>query len=313
MIARSEAVHLFAERASSVLTGFALTESNSRAIAQICVRLDGIPLALELAAARVPFLSVDQLSSRLANTLRLLTSGDRNAPTRQQTLRATLDWSYGLLTEYEQRLLQRLSVFAGSWTLEAAEAVCASDDLPSEQVLDALGRLVDKSLVIVERYTDEGVRYRLLETIRQKGAELFQREDACKPIRHAHLAFFLSLAEQFEPQLLGPDQRAGFEQLERDLDNFRAALDWSMTDSGRMELGLRLASALRLFWDNRAHLREGRDRLAALLAEAGPNISCRTRAKALFADGYIRECHFEPESARAAADESVALWRAVED
>src|SRR5262245_13629283 len=222
-IAQSEAVRLFAERAASVLPGFALTERNAPAVARLCLRLDGIPLALELAAARVTVLPVEQLAERLDDALRLLTAGSRTAPARQQTLRATLDWSYGLLTDREQRLFDRLSVFAGGWTLEAAEAVCAGEGIEHGQVLELVARLVDKSLVVVERGADEGAYYRMPEPIRQYAEERFGPDRATEVIRRSHATYFLTLAERAEPGLSGPDQRTWLDRLERDLDNLRAA------------------------------------------------------------------------------------------
>jgi predicted ATPase/DNA-binding CsgD family transcriptional regulator len=312
-IAQSEAVRLFADRAASVLPGFALTERTAPVVGRVCRRLDGIPLALELAAARVAVLSVEQLAERLDNALELLTAGSRTAPARQQTLLRTLDWSYALLTELEQRLFDRLAVFAGGWTLEAAEAVCAGEGIQHKQVLDLLAGLVHKSLVVVERSPDDGTRYRLLEPIRRYAQERLGRDATAETVRRRHAEFFLMLAERIEPALFGPEQRTYFDRLERELDNVRSALDWNMAKAKRTELGLRLASALWWFWILRGHVREGCDRLTAMLARTEAGGSKRTRAKALFACGALLYLQADADVARNLVDESVALWRDLGD
>ena len=200
---RAAAIQLFVERARAALPEFELSEQNARAVADVCRRLDGIPLALELAAAHAPLLSAEQIAARLGDALGLLTRGGRLAPPRQQTVRATLDWSYGLLTAPEQILFDRLAVFAGGCTLETAEAVASGDGLEPGDVLPLLGQLVDKSLVVVEPGPAGLVRYRLLEVVRQYGLERLAGRGHTPSVHDRHAAFFLTLAEQTEPELFG--------------------------------------------------------------------------------------------------------------
>ena len=256
-LARFEAVRLFADRAAAVLPGFVLTEANGSAVAEICCGLDGIPLAIELAAARMRTLSVEELRVRLRDRFRVLTGGSRVALPRHRTLRATIDWSYGLLAEPERVLLRRLAVFTGGWTLEAAEAVCSGEDVPEGEVLDLLAHLVDKSLVILEWPSDVG-RYRLLETVRQYGLELLEERGETLIWRQRHASFFLAVAEEAEPKLFGPEQDAWFARLEAEHGNLRAALEW-LAQQGEALQGLRLAGALWRFWEVRGHLAQGRD------------------------------------------------------
>lgn len=241
---KSEAVKLFAERAVSVVSDFELTESNAPIVARICQRLDGIALAIELAASRVKMLNVEQIASRLDDTFRLLTGGSRTALPRQQTLRALIDWSYNLLSEEEKATLLRLSVFVGGWTLEAAESICRNPN-----VLDLLTHLADKSLVTVDLEHGGEPRYYLLETIRQYAREKLSEAGEAGPIRDQHLAYFLAFARRAEPQLVAADQRMWFDRLELELDNFRAAFEWSL-DSGERgaEAGLQMANSLWWFW-----------------------------------------------------------------
>jgi predicted ATPase/class 3 adenylate cyclase/DNA-binding SARP family transcriptional activator len=241
-----EAVQLFAERAGLSQPSFAVTEANARAVAQVCHRLDGIPLALELAAARVKALPVETIAQRLDDRFRLLTGGSRTALPRQQTLRALIDWSYDLLTEAERALLRRLSVFSGGWTLEATEAVCARAGIESWEVLDLLTQLVEKSLVGYEEQEGKA-RYRLLETVRQYGRDRLLESGEEEAVRERHRDYFLALAEEAEPQLRGPQQKAWMDRLEREHDNLRAALEWSFTEEGGAEAALRLTAALAWF------------------------------------------------------------------
>jgi non-specific serine/threonine protein kinase len=275
--AACEAVQLFAQRAQTVRPDFALTDHQVILATQICRRLDGIPLAIELAAARLAVLSLDQLAARLDDRFRLLTGGSRTALPRQQTLRATLDWSYELLGEPERLLLQRLSVFAGDWTLEAAEAVCAGESLAPEEVLALLAGLVAKSLVLLEEREGEA-RYRLLETVRQYGWEKLEAAGEAPSLRDRHLYWYLALAGQAAQGMGGPEQEVWLERLEVELENLRLALAWSSTGQGRKETGLRLAEALRWFWSVRGHLSEGRQWLEGLLAG---DVAATLRARAI--------------------------------
>ena len=262
--AACEAVQLFVQRAQVVRPDFTLSERQVVLAAQICRRLDGIPLAIELAAARLAVLSLDQLAARLDDRFRLLTGGSRTALPRQQTLRATLDWSYDLLDEPERLLLQRLSVFAGGWTLEAAEAVCAGDGIAPEAVLDLLAGLVAKSLVLLEEGRT-GARYRLLETVRQYAARAAGSGGGSAAVQDRHLDWYLALAQQAAQRIGGAERELWLERLEGELENLRAALHWSSTAEDRQEAGLRLAAALEDFWYIRGYAGEGRHWLEHLL------------------------------------------------
>ena len=256
------AVRLFVERTRATLPDFGLAATNAAAAAEICRHLDGIPLALELAAARVRVLGVSQLAARLKDRLGVLVGGSRTAPARQQTLRATLDWSYALLSEPERLLLARLAVFVGGWTLEAAEAVCGGDGLG---VLEVLSQLADRSLVSAELHSDGSMRYRLLETVRQYAHERLLDRGEAAAVQRRHATFYAQLAEQADPELWGLDQVAWIERLNTELGNIRAALEWSATGVGDPEVGLRLAAALWWFWPRGGHVREGREHLGRLL------------------------------------------------
>jgi len=269
-LSQYEAVQLFIERAMLVQSHFQITNANAPAIAQICFRLDGIPLAIELAAARVKGLSAEQIASRLDDRFRLLTGGSRTALPRQQTLQATIDWSYRLLSEQERVLLRRLSVFAGGWTLEAAEQVCASDKLASDQILDLLLHLIDKSLVVAK--TQEiNPRYYMLETIRQYAQEKLAASGESSLARDRHLEYFCSLAEQARPHFRDAEQFTWLDRFETELDNVRDALTWALQD-GSAKAGLRLATNLGVdtgaFWVNRGHMKEGREFLEQLLLKS---------------------------------------------
>jgi len=231
ILARSPAVQLFVTRAQAVVPTFHLSTANASLVAHICARLDGIPLALELAAARIRVLSLAQILARLDDAFHLLVGGSRVAPTRQQTLRASLDWSHTLLTEPEGAVFHRLSVFAGGYTLEAAEAVCADDELPPAEVFEVLTRLVDKSLVVVMQ-GDVSAWYRLLEPVRQYALQhlIARGEAAATEARHA--AFYTALAEQSAPALCGLEQALWLVRLEREQGNLRAALQWA-TEGGK--------------------------------------------------------------------------------
>lgn len=270
-------VQLFIKRSAQANSDFKLTDENKDVVAQICQRLDGIPLAIELAAARLKVLSVEQIAERLDDRFRLLTGGSRTALPRQQTLRALIDWSYQLLNEQERVLFRRLAVFVGGWTLEGAESVCGEERGGSFDVLDLLSHLVDKSLVIVERVGDE-VRYRRLETIRQYAREKLFETDESARLRDKHLEYFMRFAERSEKKLQGRGQKKELTRLEHDHDNLRAALEWSI--KARPEFGLRLAAALREFWDTHGHLTEARKWLDTLLnaTQSMPPDSTRVRA-----------------------------------
>jgi predicted ATPase/class 3 adenylate cyclase len=311
------AVRLFAERAAAVRPGFALTADNAAAVAQVCARLDGIPLAIELAAARVRVLPPPQLLARLDDRFRLLTGGSRTALERHQTLQATVDWSYALLTEPERTLFARLAAFAGGWTLEAAETVGADPDdadgdgIAAGAVLDLLTRLADKSLVVADEQPDGTARYRLLETLRHYARQkLAARGAAVDALRRRHAAHYLALAEEAAPHLTGPQQLAWLERLAAEQDNLRAALRWSL-DDGAAAAGLRLAVALDQFWFLRRHVAEGRAWLAELLAAPGAAARDAPRARALVAAGRLAMLAGDAPQGRALLGEGLTLARAA--
>jgi non-specific serine/threonine protein kinase len=288
-----EAVQLFVERARTVMPTFRLTDENALAVAQVCQRLDGIPLAIELAAARTNLLKVEQIASRLDDVFRLLTGSSRTALPRQQTLRATIDWSYNLLSEPERILLRRLITFVGGWTLEAAEAVCASAQgdirVGPAEILDLLNALVNKSLVMVEREQGQEARYLLLETIRQYAREKFSESGEAGSIRDQHLAYFLALAGRAEPEVQGAEQKAWFDRLEAEHDNFRTALEWSLEGgASRAQSGLQMAISLWWFWFMRGHASEGGGWLERLLADSQASTDLASRAKAISRLGWLK-------------------------
>lgn len=266
-LAQYEAIRLFVERAASNQPGFAVTERNATAVANVCTQLDGIPLAIELAAARVKGLTAEQIAARLDDRFRLLAKGSRTALPRHQTLRAALDWSYDLLLEKERAALRRLSVFAGGWTLEAAEAICSGEEIEATDILDLLTQLVDKSLVVAETQGGQG-RYRLLQTIRQYSRDRLLEAGEADIVRRCHRDWYLRLAEQAETHLNGSAQGVWLERLEVEHDNLRAALEWGMSEEDAGEFGLRLAVALRVFWEKHGHFTEGRRWLEGFLARS---------------------------------------------
>jgi predicted ATPase/class 3 adenylate cyclase/DNA-binding CsgD family transcriptional regulator len=313
-LAAFESVQLFAERALMYRQGFALDTANAAAVAAVCVRLDGIPLALELAAARLGSLSVSEVSARLDQRFRLLTGGSRTALPRHQTLRALIDWSYDLLNPGERLVLDRLSVFAGGWTLEAAEAVTSAGDSGGWQVLDHLAALVGKSLVQAEE-TDGSTRYRLLETVRQYAAErLAVRAGAeLDQTRAAHRDHYLALVETAETRLRGPHEAMWLDRLEVEFDNIRAALAFSAADLDSAEPGLRLAAGLHWFCNMRGHGVEVLEALNALLERPDAQLPTRARARALNASCHLRDRFGDDSTVPALADEAIRIARGLAD
>jgi len=309
-VGQSDAVRLFVERAQAVQPGFELSPATAAGVVALCRQLDGLPLAIELAAARLNVLPVEDLLARLDDRFRLLRRGGRAAADRHQTLQATLDWSYGLLDPAEQALLRRLAVFVGGWEVAAAEAVCAGEDVAIEAVLEVLDELLERSLVSVS--TAGGApRYGLLETVRQYGAQQLERADETEALRDRHLRWCVTLAEQAAPALLGAEQALWLARLEREHDNLRAALQWAL-DRGRGALGLRLAAGLWQFWRSRSHLSEGRRWLAAVLAlPTDDDASRAARASALEGAGWLTEDEHEFAQASALFTQSEALRRAL--
>lgn len=305
-----DAVRLFLERAASMQPGLAMTPASSAAIVEVCRHLDGIPLAIEFAAARTKVLSVEQIAARLDDRFRLLTGGARTAPPRHRTLQGAMDWSYDLLSVKEQLLLRRLSVFAGGWTLEAAEEVCAGETLQADAVLDMLTQLVDKSLVLVEtRISDP--RYRLLESVRQYAQGKLAGSGEAGEVRRRHAAWFMTLAEHAGPELSGANQAAWQERLEVDLDNFRAAMQWSLEDP-ETDAGVRIAGALHWFWYVRGYFSEGVKWLETALA-ATNRASEAARARALQAAGSLMLSMRRYDRAAAFAAESRAVFEKAND
>jgi predicted ATPase len=242
-LAEYEAVQLFDERARAVKSNFALTRDNAPAVAELCVKLDGLPLAIELAAARIRLLPPQKILTQLSSRLQFLKGGARDWPTRQQTLRDTIDWSYDLLDKEELILFRRLAIFAGGCTFEAAEAVGSPDD--DVNVLNGLESLVDKNLLKQTEVTDEP-RFEMLETIREYGLERLAQSGEAEALRQAHARYFMALAEEAEPHMFGPEQATWVKRLETEHDNLRAALAWTIDNA--IEIGVRLAGVLGRFW-----------------------------------------------------------------
>ena len=305
------AVALFVQRAQAANPGFAVTSANADAIGEICRRLDGLPLAIELAAARIKLLPAEALLSRLQHRLRILTGGARDLPERQQTLRSTIDWSYSLLNEGDQQLFARLGVFVGSWTIEAMEAVCdPHGDLPMD-VLDGLASLSDKSLVHREEGVEDEVRFMMLETLREYALERLQLQNEMGAVRQAHGRYYLALAEQAAPELTGPEQVVWLHRIDREYDNLRAALQWVLEEGGA-ETAARLSLSLIPFWSARGMVSEGRRWLEELLSlgDALP-LTCYGEALAELS----RFLWIAGESMRSVtlAEESLALFRELGD
>ncbi len=303
------AVRLFVERLSEAVGTFAITEANAPAIVQICHRLDGIPLALELAAVRVKVLTVEQIAERLDDRFRLLTGGSRTALQRHQTLRSLIDWSHSLLTGSEQTLLRRLSVFAGGWTLEAAEQVCASDGIESSEVLDLLTRLVDKSLVAVVRDAHHA-RYRMLETIRDYAREKLGESGEAASIRNRHLDLMQDLAARAEPKIYSREEMIWLERLDAEIDNMRTALEWAHTREDP-EAGLRLVGALSFYWSTRDYWHDSQKWIREALGHAGAEKRTTGRAKALLGLGYFMTMTDHPPEAKLCLEESLSIAREV--
>ncbi len=308
-LVQQAAVRLFVLRTQAIQPTFHVTPANARAIAEICVHLDGLPLAIELAAARSKLLPPQALLKRLSHRLEVLTGGAQDLPARQQTLRNTLQWSYDLLTEEEQRLFRWLSIFVGGCTLEAAEAVCQAGGDQAPSMFEGIASLLDKSLVQqTEREGDEP-RLVMLETLREFGLECLERQGELEVSRRVHAHYFLALAEQAEPHLLGPEQLLWFDRLGQELDNLRAILQAATAGGAEeREVALRLGAALRAFWVGRGHLHEGRNVLERLLAGAG-TIAAPVRLKALSALGMIQWSQNDMRGLEPVANEALALAR----
>ncbi len=317
-LSQYEAVHLFVERAQAALSTFAVTNANAPALAQLCVHLDGIPLALELAAARVRSLSVEEINNKLDNRFRLLTGGSRTALPRQQTLRAAIDWSYDLLNAQEKMLLCRLSIFAGGWTLAAAEQVGAGMSasgagIEEWEVLDLLTSLVEKSLVNAQLH-GETMRYGLLETVRQYAQDRLMESGENDAARARHADFFLALAEEAKPLWHGSEQVVWLEVLTEENDNLRQALAFYTAEAekgGTAEKGMRLAAALQIFWQINGQLSEGREHLRVLLAHPGGQEPDPAYAGALHTAGSLASIQGDYTQARTLLEACLAVRRAL--
>jgi non-specific serine/threonine protein kinase len=306
---QSEAARLFVERARTVKTDWTLNAQNGRAVAQLCQRLDGIPLAIELAAARVKVLTVNHITARLDDRFNLLTTGNRTVLPRHQTLRATIDWSFDLLPEDTRILFRRLAVFAGGFTLNAAESICSDELLPAPTVLDVLTRLVDRSLVIVEHQHEEE-RYRMLETIREYAREKLVESKQDRAIRDRHLEFFAKLAEEAEVRVWSAEHLAWTRRIKSDRDNLRAAMAWALeSDVAR---GLRIAGAMGYFWLWPGDFTEGREWLNRLMAQ-NIQVPPEIKSKGLFLAGFLAMWQNDLTTAQPLLEQSATLSEAISD
>jgi predicted ATPase/DNA-binding SARP family transcriptional activator len=307
-LSQYDAVTLFIERSLAVRPDFRVTNANAAAVAEICARLDGLPLAIELAAARSNVLSPREMLPRLGQRLGLLSSNRRDIPARHESLRKAIDWSYSLLTPERQRLFRHLAVFAGGWTLPAAEAVCRQDG----DVLDGLAALVDSSLVRRVEESDGSLRFHMFEMVREFAVERLEESGEAPVVRRAHALYWLSVAEEAAPQVVGPEQRTWLDWLEADHENLRAALQWTR-ESGEGQTGLRFAVALREFWRRRNHVDDAAVVLPALLALPGAELPSVNRVYALSsAAGFGRDLGRNAEADRLSA-EAVSLARELGD
>ena len=311
-LSQYDAVALFIQRAQAVKFDFQVTNTTAPAVAEICVRLDGLPLAIELAAARIKLLPPGELLARLGQRLAVLTSGARDAPTRQQTLRNTIDWSYHLLDAQEQQLFRRLSVFVGGCTLEAGEAVCATLGDGAGQVVEGVASLIDKSLLQQTEHEGNESRLVMLETIREYGWECLTVSEEEETTRQAHAEYYLALAEEAEPHLRGAQQLLWLRQLEQEQENLRTALGWLIA-SEEVEIALHFCVALWWFWQTRVYWSEGRRWLKAVLALRGAGERTTIRARTLSAAGELAGVQGDWREAHMLLSESVALYRELGD
>ena len=306
-----EAVRLFVSRAAFYRPGFGLTQHNAAALVDVCRRLDGMPLAIELAAARVSVLSPEEIAARLFSRFRLLTGGSRTVAPRHQTLLAAMDWSYDLLSMQDRALLRRLSVFAGGWTLAAAEAVCSGQEVGPADVLDVLTSLSDKSLVLADHRTRD-TRYRLLETIRQYGRERAVESGELAAVQRRHAEWYARFAEQGQSELRGPGQEAWLDRLEAEHDNLRAALEWSADHEDDAGVQMSLAGALRWFWFVRGYWTEGRRWLEAVLARSGGRPDAAL-SRVLQGAASLARFQGDYDRARALCEQGLTLSRRLGD
>jgi len=310
-LSQYEAVRLFIARAQDAQPDFAVTNETAPAVAEICARLDGLPLAIELVAARTRLLPPDALLARLSNRLKIATGGSHDSPARQQTLRAAIDWSYSLLDSGEQTLFARLAVFVDGWTLEPVEAVCNVDDALPLDVLDGIESLLDKSLLRRQEGVGGQTRLVMLETIHEYARERLEHTSEAEDLRRAHAAYYLNLAETAELELMKPQQEVWLRQLDQEYGNLRAALQ-RFLERSEEDYALRLASALSRFWEIRAYLSEGRRWLDTALA-IGRTPATTARAKALRGAGVLAAAQGDLPRATVLIDESLTLWQEIGD
>jgi predicted ATPase/class 3 adenylate cyclase len=307
-LSQYESVRLFIERAQAAKGDFEVTNESAPAVAEICVKLDGLPLAIELAAARTKILTPQAMLSRLSSRMKLLKGGARDLPERQRTLRGAIDWSHDLLEEDEQVFFRRLSVFVGGLTLEAAEEVCDADGGLELDVLDGVESLLANSLLRRQEEAEEEPRFYMLETIREYATERLEESGEAEAVRRPHAEHYLRPAEEAEPELRGPHQLGWFEQLEAEHDNLRAALSWAI-EGDRADTALQLAGALWWFWFVRGHLSEGRRWLKEALSQDGRSATSSVRAKAFVGAGRLLLEQGDPERGTALLEEGVALFQ----
>jgi predicted ATPase len=320
-LAQIPAVALFVERVREVQPAFALTAGNAQAIAEICRRLDGLPLALELAAARSTMLPPEALLARLEHRLTLLVHGARDVPQRQQTLRNTIAWSYDLLDESDQALFRRLAVFVGGFTLEAAEAVCvldaastaSSSEADDGAVLDQLGQLLDKSLVQAQQGTGGEPRFTMLETIHEYATQQLVASGEAATVQERHAGYFLLLAEEAEPAMFGPEREVWMVRLDREEANLRTALAWSKADRNAVQTGLRLVGALAFYWFLHDDVREGRTWLEGMLERTDGTDRSAARGSALLGAGWLAWIEGDYQAASPRTEESLSIARELGD
>jgi len=316
-LSQYDAVRLFIQRAQAVRTDFTVTNDNAPAVAEIRARLDGLPLAIELAAARSKLFAPDALLTRLGNRLKVLVGGARDLPTRQQTLRDTIAWSYQLLNPPEQRLFARLGVFGGGGTLQAAEAICNADGDLEVAVFDGLASLIDKSLLWQAEGLEGEPRFGMLETIREYAREQLEASEDADLLRRQHAVYYLTLAETAEPHFTSGEQLTWLAQLDAEHDNMRAALGWSQSLTGDLEIGLRLAGALWWFWWVRGYTSEGQAWLESVLAQTAQvdlsSAQTHARALALYRAGILAGFQSDHERNTVLGEESLRLFRQLGD
>lgn len=298
---------LFVRRTLLVKPEFSIDDEKATIIADVCLRLDGLPLAIELAAARMAHLPLAALRERLQHRLQLLTGGARDLPARQQRMRDTIAWSYDLLAPPDQMLLRQLSVFAGSWSLTAAEEVCgASEQIGASNVLNGTRTLVENSLIIPMDDASGEARYRMLDTIREYAEEQLVAASESDELRRRHSAYYLRMAEQAEPALQDREQQVWYPRLSQEHENLRTALDWLLL-TGEAELALRLAGALWRFWQRHGDIREGRQWLEQGLAAAAPSVPEQVKAKALWGASWLAYHQGDYTRSKALSAEHLAL------